>query len=158
MLLRYKHLKHCMTKPINWRVPSKDSDQPGRPPSLIRVFAVHMNKAWVHSYPLSRQWRLWSHWVDAEADVFIGRTSFCWFCHAVAHLPAQTNEPEQDKNQQNGLCAQQRLRSVWASTQSDQSSLSAWRKFRAKATHKVHSEDCARLIWVFAELVGCVEA
>ena len=26
-------------------VPSKDSDQPGHPPSLIRVFAVHMKKA-----------------------------------------------------------------------------------------------------------------
>ena len=28
-------------------VPSKDSDQPGHPPSLIRVFAVRMKKAWV---------------------------------------------------------------------------------------------------------------
>ena len=36
--------------------PSKDSDQPGHPPSLIRVFAVHMKKAWVLSYPLSAQW------------------------------------------------------------------------------------------------------
>ena len=33
--------------------PSKDSDQPGHPPSLIRVFAVHMKKACVLSYPLS---------------------------------------------------------------------------------------------------------
>ena len=32
------------------------------------------------------------------------------------------------QNQQNDLCTQQRLRSAWASTQSDQSSLSAWRK------------------------------
>ena len=35
--------------------PSEDSDQPGHPPSLIRVFAVRMNKAWVLSYPLSAQ-------------------------------------------------------------------------------------------------------
>ena len=34
---------------------SKDSDQPGHPPSLIRVFAVRMKKAWVLSYPLSAQ-------------------------------------------------------------------------------------------------------
>ena len=34
---------------------SEDSDQPGHPPSLIRVFAVHMKKAWVFSYPLSAQ-------------------------------------------------------------------------------------------------------
>ena len=39
-------------------VPSKDSDQPGYPPSLIRVFAVRMKKAWVLSYPLSTQRRL----------------------------------------------------------------------------------------------------
>ena len=35
------------------RVPSKDSYQPGHLPSLIRVFAVHMKKAWILSYPLS---------------------------------------------------------------------------------------------------------
>ena len=33
--------------------PSEDSDQPGHPPSLIRVFAVRMKKAWILSYPLS---------------------------------------------------------------------------------------------------------
>ena len=31
--------------------PSEDSDQPGHPPSLIRVFAVRMKKAWVLTYP-----------------------------------------------------------------------------------------------------------
>ena len=48
--------------------PSKDSDQPGHPPSLIRVFAVRMMKAWVLSYPLSVQQRL-SDWADAQADL-----------------------------------------------------------------------------------------
>ena len=38
--------------------PSKDSDQPGHLPSLIRVFAVRMKKAWVLSYPLGAQRRL----------------------------------------------------------------------------------------------------
>ena len=38
--------------------PSEDSDQPGHPPSLIRVFAVRMKKAWVLIYPLSVQRRL----------------------------------------------------------------------------------------------------
>ena len=37
---------------------SEDSDQPGHPPSLIRVFAVRMKKAWALSYPLSAQRRL----------------------------------------------------------------------------------------------------
>ena len=49
--------------------PSEDSDQPGHPPSLVRVFAVRMKKAWVLSYPLSAQRRLWSDWADAQADL-----------------------------------------------------------------------------------------
>ena len=49
--------------------PSEDSDQPGHPPSVIRVFAVRMKKAWVLSYPLSAQRRLWSDWMDAQADM-----------------------------------------------------------------------------------------
>ena len=36
----------------------EDSDQPRHPPSLIRVFAVRMKKAWVLSYPLRTQRRL----------------------------------------------------------------------------------------------------
>ena len=49
--------------------PSEDSAQPGHPPSLIRVFAVRVKKAWVLSYPLSAQQRLWSDWADAQADL-----------------------------------------------------------------------------------------
>ena len=45
------------------------------------------------------------------------------------------------QNQQNGMCAQRRLRSAWPSAQSDQSSLSTWRKLGSLATHWVHSED-----------------
>ena len=48
--------------------PSKDSDQPGHLPSLIRVFTVHIKKHWVLNHPLSVQQRLWSDWVDAQAD------------------------------------------------------------------------------------------
>ena len=39
------------------------------PPSLIRVFAVRMKKAWVLRYPLSALWRLRSDWADAQADL-----------------------------------------------------------------------------------------
>ena len=49
--------------------PSRDSYQPGHPPSLIRVFAVLMKKPCVLSYPLSAQRRLWSDWADAQADL-----------------------------------------------------------------------------------------
>ena len=55
------------------------------------------------------------------------------------------------------VCAQRRLRSAWASTQSDQeSSLSAWGKLGSLATHWAHSEASdqtgrmSRLIWVSA--------
>ena len=50
-------------------VPSEDLGQPGHLPSLIKVFDVHMKKPWVLSYPLSAQWRLWSDWADAQADL-----------------------------------------------------------------------------------------
>ena len=49
--------------------PSEDSDQPGHPPSLVRVFTVRMKKDWILSYPLSGQRRLWSDWADAQADL-----------------------------------------------------------------------------------------
>ena len=52
----------------NGWAPSEDSDQPGHPPSLIRVFAVRLKKAWVLSYPFSAQRRLSSDWADAQAD------------------------------------------------------------------------------------------
>ena len=66
--------------------PSIDSDQPGHPPTLIRVFAVCMKKAQVLSYPLSTQRSLWSDWADAQADLSLRwvHMSFCWYCHAVA--------------------------------------------------------------------------
>ena len=64
------------------------------------------------------------------------------------------------QNQRNGMCAQRRLRSAWESTQSDQSSLSTWRKLGSLATYWAHNEDSDqtgqmprliwRLIWVFA--------
>ena len=38
--------------------PSEDSDQPGHPPSLIRVFPVYMKEPQVLGYLLSAQWRL----------------------------------------------------------------------------------------------------
>ena len=37
---------------MTW-APSEDSDQPGHPPSLIRVFAVRMKKHWVLSFPIT---------------------------------------------------------------------------------------------------------
>ena len=51
--------------------PSDDSDQPGHPPSLIRVFAIRMKKAWALCLPLSAQRRLWSDRAAAQADLIL---------------------------------------------------------------------------------------
>ena len=72
---------HDQTKKMKC-APSEDSDQPGRPPSLIRVFAVRLKNAWVISYPLSAS-------EDSDQTgrmprliwVFAGRT-----CHFVGFL------------------------------------------------------------------------
>ena len=48
--------------------PSKDSDQPGHPPSLIRVFTVRLKIDRILSYSWSArsaQRRLWSDWASA---------------------------------------------------------------------------------------------
>ena len=52
--------------------PSKDSDQPGHPSSLVRVFTVRMKKPWVLSYHWAHREDL-SDWADAQADL-----SLCW--------------------------------------------------------------------------------
>ena len=63
------------------------------------------------------------------------------------------------------LCDQQRLKSAWASAQSDQSSLSAWRKLGSLPTHWADSEDSDQtgpmprliyLCWAHSHFVGFV--
>ena len=79
MLRRYKQ-QHDKTIKLAC-APSEDSDQPGQPPSLIRVFAVRMKKLWVLIYPLSAQRRLLISlggcpgWSESS----LGAHSFCWF-------------------------------------------------------------------------------
>ena len=60
----------------NGCAPSEDSDRPGHPPSLIRIFAVPTKKAWILSYPLSAQQRLWiqTGQMPKLIWVFAGRT------------------------------------------------------------------------------------
>ena len=60
--------------------PSEDLDQPGHPPSLIRVFAVRLKKAWVLTYPMSTQRRL----ADVKADLRWAHMPVWWFFHALA--------------------------------------------------------------------------
>ena len=55
----------------NYGAPGEDSDQPGNPPSLIRVFAVRMKKARVLTYLLSAQRRFWSDWAHTQFVGFV---------------------------------------------------------------------------------------
>ena len=68
-ILPIRHLSRDMTKPTIECAPSQDSDQPEHPPSLIRVFAVCMKKAWALIYPVNAQRRLRSDWADAQTDL-----------------------------------------------------------------------------------------
>ena len=78
--------------------PSEDSYQPGHLPSLIRVFAVRMKKAWVLTYPFSAQWRLirlggCPGWSESS----LGAQSFCWFCHECVFLSDPLDEQYKQK-------------------------------------------------------------
>ena len=58
--------------------PFKDSDQPWHPPSVIRVFAVSMKKAWVLSHPLSGH--------QPRLICLRWATSILLVCREVAHI------------------------------------------------------------------------
>ena len=66
--------------------PIEDSDQPGHPPSLVRVFAVHMKKAWVQ-LPIERTVKTLIRLGGCPGRSESSRAqSYWWFCHAVAHF------------------------------------------------------------------------
>ena len=109
---------------------SKDSDQTGRmprliwvfagrPPSLIRVFAVRMMKAWTLSYPLSTQQRLWSDWADAQADLSLrwAHMSGCWFCHVAAHISVICGEPSIRNGRANIHVASDGIQAIYSCNQ-----------------------------------------
>ena len=68
-------------KQHNECAPSEDSDQPGHPLSLIRVFTLHSMGSKGPKLSSCRQRRLWSDWVDAQADLSLrwAQTHFVGF-------------------------------------------------------------------------------
>ena len=60
------YLSRDMTKPTKWLCAQRRLSLGSRP--VWSVFAVHMKKASVLSYPLSAQRSLWSDWADTQAD------------------------------------------------------------------------------------------
>ena len=96
------------------RVPNEDSDQPGHPPSLIRVVTVYLKKPRVLNYPLIAQQRHWSDWADAQADLSLrwAHRSSCWFCHAAAQMCMQLSMAtlaRAQQHQQTNMCIWGRL-------------------------------------------------
>ena len=85
-----------MTKPTKARAPSDDSDQPGYPPSLIRVFAVRSMGSWGPNVSSCGLRRLWSDWADAQADLCLrwAHMPFCLLCHAAAHIMLRETQKE----------------------------------------------------------------
>ena len=82
------HFASRNAKPTNWHVrPAKTQISLGIHP-VWSAFAGRMKKAWVLSYPLSAQRRLWSDWADAHADLSLrwAHMPFCWFCHEAAQM------------------------------------------------------------------------
>ena len=72
--LSKEHSANCMSHVT--RKPTKRHS-----PSLIRIFDVHMKKAWAH----------WAHsedWSSARSDQSLrwAHRLFCWFCHEAAHI------------------------------------------------------------------------
>ena len=58
-----------MTKPTMWLCAQRRLRSAWASAQSIRVFAVRVKKAGVHSYPLSAQRRLLSGLADAQADL-----------------------------------------------------------------------------------------
>ena len=88
-LIAYKRYEPLHDKPNKMTcAPSEDSDQPGHPSSLIRVVTVRSVGSLGPNTSSCGQWRLWSDWADAQADLSLpwAHRSFCWFCHAAAQL------------------------------------------------------------------------
>ena len=100
---------------------------------LIRVFAVHMKLGslathWAHSED-------WSDWADARSDLSLCRAhrSFCWFCHAAAHIAFQKIlfEPNTAKSTKWYWCSAKAQISLQINFL-----LYTWIRFWSLATHK----------------------
>ena len=134
---------------------SQNSDKPGHPPSLIRVFSVHMRNPGVLGYRSSALQRLIgpARYPGWSSLCRMLRT-FCWLCHAQAHILCvicnncgDNIEPRLDKT--NEVAARPAktqislgIRPVWS-----ESSLALNGQLRTQAFFMRTSPT---LIWVFA--------
>ena len=80
-------LRHEKTNKVAC-APRDDSDQPWQSPSQIRVFAVRLKGCEGSKLALCWQWRLWSDWADAQADLSRrwAHITLCWFSRVTAQI------------------------------------------------------------------------
>ena len=64
------------------------TDQPGHPPSPIRVFAVRSMRSLGPKLSSCGMRRLCSDWADAHGDLSLrwAHMPLCWFSHEAAHI------------------------------------------------------------------------
>ena len=125
-----------MTKQTEWSVRSSRTQISLGIHPVWSVFAVCLMGSWGPNVSSYVQWRLWSDWVDAQADLSLRwvHMPFCWFCHeaaqiwkkesgrkyiSVPHTCRLQNEPHLVKPV-HAVCEQQRPRSACTSALSDQ--------------------------------------
>ena len=79
------NISRSRTKPTKW--PAKTQISLNICP-VWSVFAVRSIGRWGPKLSSCGQRRLWSDWADAQTDLslLLGAQSFCWFCHARAHV------------------------------------------------------------------------
>ena len=162
-------------------VPSKDADQPGHPPSLTSLTCPH-EEGWVLTYPKSSQRRQGRCRYPDDLSFRWAHASFCCFCHAQHHfinsylswihaivlsfivIPSSYHlalftiseniiEPSHDKTKKMICAPSERLRSAWASAQSDQSLRCPQEESlgpQLSIEHTAKTGQMHRLNWVFA--------
>ena len=138
MPLKLLELEQNRTNKLTY-APREDSDESGHLPSLISLHcALCSGPNTFNSSVWHLRLMLRLIWVIAGLTGHFFCSVFLQFIFNYAILMVQLWAASW-QNQQNGMCAQWRLRSAWASAQCDQSSLSAWRKLGPLATHWAHS-------------------
>ena len=144
---------------------SEDSDQPGHPPSLIRVFAVHTKKHLVLGHPSaysddSGQTEPMPRLISLRR----ARRSFCWFCQAQVVNSGRAAEPHKTHTMIHNKITKW-IVTMWAATWQNQQNRPVWSEsslcaqWVAKDPSFLHDADSGdsdqtgrmpRLIWVFA--------
>ena len=99
-----------------------------KPKSRTANLVIRLPTSYYRNYLYSNWWDCLRYNLAKFAGVNRGSTE-------------RPNEPRYDKTNKMICAPSQRFRSAWAFAQSDQSSLSAWRKLGSLATHCAHSKD-----------------